>query len=64
MGTKKISLYMDVSPGGQREFYASSATCSYKPSGYKRYKIVVEIPDPEEPDAVLEPTRVEVASAA
>ena len=62
MGTKTVELYMDVAPG-QREYYASSATCNYKPSGYKRYKIVVIIPDPNEPDRVLEPVGVEVASA-
>ena len=62
MGTKKVELYMDVMPG-QKEFYASSATCNYKPTGFKRYKIIVEIPDPNEPDHVI-PSMVEVKAGA
>jgi hypothetical protein len=63
MGTKKVELYMDVLPG-QKEFYASSAVCTWKPTGFKRYKIVVEIPDPNEPDKVMEAVSVKEAVAA
>jgi len=62
MGTKKVELFMDVQPG-QREFYASSATCVWKPAGYKRYKIVIEIPDPNESDAILEVKGLEMVSS-
>jgi len=57
----KIPLYMDVYRW-QKEFFLASSNPSAKIEGMKRFRILVEIPDPVEVDQdapVLEETEVD-----
>ena len=61
---KKLSLYLDVFPGMLLEpdnYFSAHSQPSDKTEGWKRYRIDFEIPDPKEPDAIVDASAVEEA---
>lgn len=50
----KISFYFDVYPGMQPQNAIVSTSPGDKVASWKRYRVDVEIPDPNSPDVVVE----------
>jgi hypothetical protein len=52
----KLTFYFDVYPWSNPDLpggIVASTNPIAKPTGAKRYAVVVEIPDPRQPDAIL-----------
>lgn len=46
----QVIFYFDVYPGIQEKYIFATRTPAKKMKNQKRYKVVVNIPDPNEPD--------------
>jgi hypothetical protein len=49
----KVVLYLDLFPGIDPRYLLAQTSPGAKTSGYTRYAITVNLPDPNEPDVIV-----------